>query len=282
MSYISSAAKCDPFLRWAGGKSWLLPMWLRIIEDLEFKNYHEPFVGGGTTFFALQDVHKSYLSDLNKELVTTYKAVKEYPDLVIDVLRGLKNTVDDYYKIRGQNCRTVVRQAARFIYLNQTSFNGLYRVNSKGKYNVPYGFRKCWAYDFSRIKMASEFLNKNNAQLFARDFADALEDVGPGDLVFLDPPYTVSSKRNDGFVEYNDHIFSLDDQRRLCAAIGEIHRRGAYYLMTNAAHPELRRIFKVLGRPLIVQRQSSIGGRCAKRGIVNEFIFSNIPGVKEK
>lgn len=279
MSYISSAAKCDPFLRWAGGKSWLLPMWLKAINGFEFKDYHEPFVGGGTTFFALQSVHKSYLSDLNNELITTYKAVKDYPDLVIESMKRHRNTEEDYYKIRDMKCRTVSTQAARFIYLNQTSFNGLYRVNSKGRYNVPYGFRSSWSYDYLRIKAASDFLNKNDAQLYARDFEDALQDVKKGDLAFLDPPYTVSAERGNGFVEYNDRIFSLRDQARLCESILELCRRGAFYFMTNAAHPVLEDVFAPLGSPLVVRRQSSIGGRCAKRGVVEEFVYSNLPGI---
>ena len=183
-----------PFLRWAGGKAWFLPNLYRILADVKFQNYHEPFLGSGAAFFSLRGYHKSFLSDVNSDLILTYKAVMDYPANVYDALRQMKNTKEDYYRIRKRKCRTPITKAAQFIYLNQTSYNGLYRVNSIGEYNVPYGFRKNWQYKRVRLEQASEFLKQQDATLIQQDFEEALADVKCGDLVFLDPPYTVSSQ----------------------------------------------------------------------------------------
>lgn len=130
-----------PFLRWAGGKSWLVKHLAPILGDRKFCRYHEPFLGGGSIFFYMAPKEKSYLSDLNGELIDTYKAIKEDPDGVISCLEEYVNTSEEYYRIRSLCPTTLVETAARFIYLNQTSFNGIYRVNIKGEYNVPYGNR---------------------------------------------------------------------------------------------------------------------------------------------
>lgn len=279
---MSSSVKiesCEPFLRWAGGKSWLLPKWQGMIKGLKFKNYYEPFVGGGTTFFSLPGAHKCFIADLNQELIITYQMIMNNPEDVVRALKRMRNTETDYYDIRDRKCRNDSTRAARFIYLNQTSYNGLYRVNKKGEYNVPYGFRKEWHYDYDRILNASVVMKANNTQISCCDFAKSLSGVEAGDLVFLDPPYTVSTGSDNGFIEYNEKIFSLDDQRRLCRCIADIKMKGAYYVLTNAAHPTLRKIFDTNGDECkIVRRQSLIGGKNARRGLVKEFIYTNIPG----
>ena len=122
-----------PFLRWAGGKSWLVKHLDSIIRDHKFSGYHEPFLGGGSIFFYLAPTEKSYLSDLNSELIDTYKAIKADPDGVIFYLEKYVNTSEEYYRIRSSRPTTLAETAARFIYLNQTSFNGIYRVNIRGE-----------------------------------------------------------------------------------------------------------------------------------------------------
>lgn len=266
-----------PFLRWAGGKSWLLPQLSALLSNLEFKNYYEPFLGSGTSFFALKGNHKSFLSDMNKDLILTYQAIKESPEQVYIALTRLKNTEEEYYRIRSKKCRTMVTKAARFIYLNQASYNGLYRVNSNGEYNVPYGFRKSLKFDRSRLKNASNFLIKQNAVLSHQDFEDALSNVECSDFVFLDPPYTVSKDAENGFIAYNEKIFSLDDQKRLRRCIDIIKEKNAYYLLTNAHHPTILSIFGNDDTCIEVQRQSCIGGKNASRGLVKEYVFTNIP-----
>ena len=129
----------EPFIRWAGGKSWLLQEVDNLLEKVEYKNYYEPFLGGGAVFFSRNHPKNCYLSDLNKELIDTYIAVRDRPNEVIRHFLTYENTEEDYYRIRELQSEDLVEKAAQFIFLNQTSYNGLYRVNRDGKYNVPYG-----------------------------------------------------------------------------------------------------------------------------------------------
>jgi DNA adenine methylase len=263
----------QPFLRWAGGKTWLLKH-LKEIRNLHFNNYHEPFVGGGSIFFYLQHSNHSYLSDLNGELIETYRAVKEDAVGIIKTLKTLKNSETEYYKIRKKNYQTATQRAAKFIYLNQTSYNGIYRVNLKGIYNVPYGFRKKEFLDIDTLLNAQKCLAKTTIE--QQDFSGIVKNIKSKDLVFLDPPYTVSHN-NNGFIKYNEKIFSLDDQIRLSSIIDNIKKKGAYYILTNAAHNTIEQIFEKGDKKFIYQRASLIGGIDAKRGQINELVFTNTP-----
>ena len=166
--------------------------------------------------------------------------------------------------------------AARFIYLNHTSFNGIYRVNKNGDYNVPYGFRNVDYIEEEKIRSASSALQKAN--IFHGDFIDSLDNIKSGDLVFLDPPYTVSHN-NNGFIKYNKTLFSLEDQIRLSKFIDSVKDKGAYYILTNAAHKIILEIFEKGDYCYELSRTSLIGGDKAKRGVVSEYIFTNISGV---
>ena len=138
----SKEEKTSPFLRWTGSKKWLVELGIDKYLPEKFNNYHEPFLGGGALFFHLNPKKTSYLSDINGELINTYRQIRDNVEAVIKQLKRFKNSEDDYYKVRSQNCLTQHTKAARFIYLNRTSFNGIYRVNSSGLYNVPYGQRE--------------------------------------------------------------------------------------------------------------------------------------------
>lgn len=266
----------EPFVRWAGGKTWLIPHMPQILGDIQFEHYHEPFVGGGAVFFSLEHRKKSYLSDANPQLINAYVQVRDDPEGVIERFQEMPNTREDYYRIREEiTADNTVENAARFIYLNQTSFNGLYRVNKKGRYNVPYGFRETWEYHMDRIRTASVKLQ--NTRIEFGDFEINKHRIKPRDLVFLDPPYTVSHN-NNGFIQYNQHLFSFDDQLRLKRFIEYIKRKGAYYILTNAAHETISQIFLTQGDRLVeLQRNSLIGGRNAARAVIAEYIFTNIP-----
>lgn len=267
--------KPSPFLRWAGGKKWLLGYLNELLNNKAFNNYHESFLGGGAVFFSYQPKKRSFLCDVNEELIETYLAVKEDPESIIELLLKYKNTEQFYYELRSSKPRKAIRKAARFIFLNQTSYNGLYRVNKLGGYNVPYGFRKNVTIDAEKILVASKALQ--NAHIASGDFTLHVDLIKRGDLVFLDPPYTVSHNDN-GFIEYNRSLFSLDDQHRLKEYINEIKRRGAFYILTNAAHETIKGIFaKEDDRMIIVERNSLIGGKNAKRARIQEYVFSNIP-----
>lgn len=265
----------EPFIRWAGGKSWSIKSIDQILGELNYKNYYEPFLGGASVFFAIEPPNQSYLSDSNEDLINTYVAVRDSPHEVISIFLTYENTMESYYEIRKRTPSDLVERAARFIFLNQTSYNGLYRVNKKGLYNVPYGYRKNWAYDCDRILKASEKLQ--NVKLQCNDFELNKYLIRKRDLIFLDPPYTVTHN-NNGFIEYNKDLFSLEDQYRLSKYIDYIKKNGAYYILTNAAHPVIKEIFYRSGdRLLELDRQSLIGGKKAKRGKVSEYIFTNIP-----
>ncbi len=275
---MSSEGYEDSFLRGAGGQTWLMPLGAKLIEGLQFNDYWEPFLGGGSIFFSIKGAHRCHLSDLNSELITTYRMLKDDAERLYREFRRFPNTAEEYYRVRAMKCRSDIRIAARFLYLNQTSFNGLYRVNKKGEYNVPYGYRKNWGYDKQRVVVAGQALNRNVVDLSVNDFETAVRGVQAGDLVFFDPPYTVNKKGKNGFVEYNETFFSLDDQRRLSAVIDRIKTMGAYYVLTNAAHPTIEEIFRKDGDFMIVgSRLSAIGGDDAFRGKISEYIFTNIP-----
>ncbi|MGC6531830.1 MAG: DNA adenine methylase [Flavobacteriales bacterium] len=270
----NTLVKGKPFLRWAGGKNWLVKDIHNHLPKEGFKKYVEPFLGGGSIFFHLSP-EESVLSDLNGELIQAYTVLKEDVNAVINELARYKNTEEFYYSLRAKKPRKEVNKAARFIYLNQTSFNGIYRVNLKGEYNVPYGHRKKNFLQPDNLIQASERLQKT--QLKERDFRDSLEDINKGDLVFLDPPYTVSHN-NSGFIKYNKKLFDIDEQRELSRFLDGIHEIGAHYILTNAAHDVIKEIFHKPGINHVknVSRASLVGGLKAKRQQYAEFIITNV------
>lgn len=264
----------SPFLRWAGGKRWLVPDILKLVSNLPVKGYHEPFLGGGSVFFALVPGGPVHLSDLNTELITVYRRVRDNPAGVASLLADYKNTSDHYYAARSSQPTDEDAIAARFIFLNHTSFNGIYRVNLNGEYNVPYGHRSGTSMpDLAALQMISNRLQ--GVELHGRSFEISLGNVGEGDLVFLDPPYTVAHN-NNGFVKYNQHLFSFEDQKLLAESIKEISEKGAKFILTNAAHKSIDELFSPLGRKLKVARKNVIGGINAGRGRAEEYLFTNV------
>ena len=270
---VNGANNTKPFLRWAGGKNWLIKHLDNLIPRNGFNNYHEPFLGGGSVFLSLSPQKKAYLSDLNEDLINTYIAIKNDPNNIIKILETYLNTKDFYYSIREQKFTDQYEKAAQFIYLKQTSFNGIYRVNLKGKYNVPYGFRKKEFLEPEVLYKVSAALK--NSILFSGDFSLIKSNIKKNDFVFLDPPYTVSHNEN-GFIKYNQNLFSLDDQIRLSNLIEVIKRKDAYYLLTNAAHSTILKIFEKGDLLIPIERASLIGGKNAIRGQITEYIFTNV------
>ncbi|MBF0274336.1 MAG: Dam family site-specific DNA-(adenine-N6)-methyltransferase [Nitrospinae bacterium] len=264
----------NPFLRWAGGKRWLRKHLNAIIKIDNYDNYHEPFLGGASIFLSLIPKNVSYLSDCNSELIDTFKSIKEDPLKVIEELSKFKNNKQDYYLIREIKFKNPWKKAAQFIYLNQTSFNGLYRVNLKGNYNVPYGYRKCKIYDQNQFLTIQKRFE--NVIFQSGDFELVLENIKENDIVFLDPPYVVSHYKN-GFIKYNKKLFSLSDQYRLKDVISSICKVGAFYVLTNAAHKTIFEIFSKDSNFIELYRNSLIGGKKAERGKVMELLFTNIP-----
>jgi DNA adenine methylase len=264
-----------PFLRWAGGKT-------RLIERLDkyipqnFNNYHELFLGGSSLFVHLVNNErikkKAFLSDINNDLINTYIQIRDSVEDVISFLATYKNNKTLYYRIRSKNVTDLKERAARFIFLNRTSFNGIYRENLKGVYNVPYGFKKYKElFDFNNLRAFSTKLQ--GVVLQSIDFEEYLTQIEKNDFIFLDPPYTVAHS-NNGFIKYNQKLFSIKDQKRLAEFIKKIEIRGAYFILTNAYHKNIRKIFNDFDYE-IVKRYSVIGGKNAERKRVNEFIFYN-------
>ena len=271
ISLFDEKIPCYPFLRWAGGKRWLIPNLHKYLPIKGFKAYHEPFIGGASILFHLRP-KEAYISDLNSELINTYKSVKNNVSQLITYLKEFDNTEEEYYKIRELKFDDEIQEAARFIYLNYASFNGIYRVNKNGKYNVPYGKRIDYQYDCDNLLNVSKVLK--NVHMDNGDFYNCLDNVKKDDLVFLDPPYTVTHN-NNGFIQYNQRIFSLEEQKRLSEMIYKIKERSAFYILTNAAHPTIKEIFNHGDSMIKVKRGSSIGGKNAKRGQFSELIFTN-------
>lgn len=263
-----------PVLRWAGGKRWLVPALPSMLRNARISNYHEPFLGGASVFLGVAPSGQAYLSDLNADLIETYKQIRDDADGVATYLRAHINSADHYYAVRDSAPHDAAERAARFIYLNHTSFNGIYRVNLKGVYNVPYGRRPAPNLpDKERLRAVSRRLD--GAILESGDFEQCATHISEGDLVFLDPPYTVAHN-NNGFIKYNQHLFSFEDQHRLSKLIDTIRERGAYYFMTNAAHISISNLFDKGDRRIVLSRRNTVGGTLASRGFATEYLFTNV------
>lgn len=265
-------------LRWAGGKRWLLPTINDLIGDTDIAAYHEPFLGGASVFLGLPQFSKAHVGDMNAALIATYRAIRDHPEELAEAICRPANDSESYYEMRESSPDGAVQRAARFIYLNHTSFNGIYRVNLAGKYNVPFGDRS------SRKIPTAEHLLKiserlQGATLHHRDFAKCISNVERGDLVFLDPPYTVAHNFN-GFVKYNQRLFSFDDQRRLSGLVDAVKEKGGYYVLTNARHESIAKLFDKGDTVIETSRKNVIGGVGAERGSATEYLFTNLGAPK--
>jgi len=268
--------KAKPFLRWAGGKNWLTSKIHNYLPN-EFNDYHEPFLGGGSIYFYLKSngviKNQSFLSDLNSDLINAYLTIKTSVDLVIEILSEYKNDKEFYYSLRSAKFDDELQRAVQFLFLNRTSFNGIYRVNKYGEYNVPFGDRKlAKLFDPENLRLVANLLK--DTKLGCLDFADTLSNIKQGDLVFLDPPYTVAHE-NNGFVKYNQKIFAWEDQIKLKDFIEKIESKGAFYIMTNAAHKSIEELHANHGVFEKLKRPSLIGGKGALRKEYNELILTN-------
>lgn len=274
MEQINCNAK--PILRWAGGKTWLLKDIHNYLPK-KFNDYYEPFIGGGSVYIHLNSTNriqnKAFLSDQNCDLINAYNVIKNEPDDLIELLKEFKNEKDFYYYLRGQNFTNNIQQAAQFIFLNRTSFNGIYRVNLKGEYNVPFGFKTYKTlFDFDNLIKLSQMFQ--NTIFNSCDFENILDDIKKNDLVFLDPPYTVAHE-NNGFIKYNQKIFAWEDQIRLATFIEKLKSKKAFFIMTNAAHDNIDNLFQNIGKKQKLKRFSVVGGKGAKREEISEYVFTN-------
>lgn len=259
-----------PFLRWAGGKRWLTRRLADLLPD-DYETYHEPFLGSGALFFAIHP-SPARLSDSNRELTNTFRVVRDSCSTLVEALGVLRYTKSEYYRIRESRPTSNVSRAVRFIYLNRTCWNGLYRVNQAGEFNVPMGRRPSPVIcDKENLQGASDALR--GVEIGSRDFGTSLREVRKGDLVFADPPYTVSHGEN-GFILYNEKIFSWEDQERLSRHLRSVDKKGARFLLTNADHPSIRMLYRRFQTHRI-ERSSIIAADPKGRRRVSELVIAN-------
>lgn len=259
-----------PFIKWAGGKRWLL-------NDPSFGlpsfpgRYIEPFLGGGAIFFHLGP-SQAILSDVNERLIATYRSIRDEWRLVQASLLEFheKHSKEFYYSERARQHSASHLRAAQFLYLNRTCFNGLYRENLKGQFNVPIGTKTQVILPDDDFEKASQLLAR--ADLRTGDFESVVAEAREGDLVFLDPPYTTAHNCN-GFVKYNQKIFTWDDQKRLMDAVSGAKQRGAQVVLTNADHDSIHALYVGLGAPRVVSRPSVIAGSANSRRGTTEALF---------
>lgn len=260
-------------LKWAGGKRWFVNRENHRFPE-EYNRYIEPFLGGAAVFFYLEP-QDAIISDVNEELINTYIAVRDNSDAVYRNLRihAKKHCKDYFYKIRDKSTRTMASAAARMIYLNKTCFNGIYRVNRQGKFNVPFGTRD--EIDFKRNELMDVSDVLKNAQILCQDFEATINMAQEGDFIFCDPPYAVLDEENR-FVGYNANEFSWQDQIRLANALERAKDRNVKIIMTNVDHEYVRQLYENREGFLLdtVQRQCFISGTVDGRKTYQELIVS--------
>jgi DNA adenine methylase len=268
----------EPFLKWPGGKRWLVKNHSDMFPNT-YGKYIEPFLGGGAVFFALAP-RDAYLSDLNEELVNAYNRIKGDR---LKIEKGLarfqaRHNSDFYYRVRDNSSPTdPIARAIRFLYLNRTCFNGIYRVNKHGDFNVPIGTKDAVSFEEGYLEKVA--LSLKNARIRRRDFAVAIGKANENDFVFVDPPYTVMHN-NNGFVKYNAQLFSWADQARLATAIKAAAERGVMIMMSNANHESVRSLYNGFGNHYILTRSSVLAGDPDKRRSATELLVTNylVPG----
>ncbi len=231
MAISQNIRNASPFLKWAGGKTQLLPVLLNYVPA-HFDTYIEPFVGGGALFFELQPA-KAVLADSNPELINCYTMVRDRVEDLIAVLSTYSYSEEFYYAIRAEMPEDPVLKAARMIYLNRTCYNGLYRVNKQGQFNVPFGrYKNPLICDPERLRVASYALR--NAELHCANYQETLRQYAKsGDFAYIDPPYHPVSKYSD-FKRYTQEFFYIDDQRVLAKTVKELAQQGCYILVSNS------------------------------------------------
>lgn len=259
---------CRPLFKWPGGKRTLAAKILDFFPT-SFGKYYEPFFGGGAVFFALRP-QTAVLSDANAELVNAYIQVRDNPEALLKVLKTYKNSEEDYYAIRSQSPRSDIRKAARLLYLTRFSFNGIHRVNLRGEFNVPYG-RKTHLPSVDEIQLLDASTALQGKKFLTGDFEATTAEASKGDVIYFDPPYTVAHA-NNGFVKYNERIFSWKDQERLANHARKLAGLGCRVVVSNADHPSVHELYRG-AECHIIERPSVIAASSKHRRQITESIF---------
>lgn len=270
----------QPFTKWTGGKRQLLGE-LRSYMPETYGRYFEPFVGGGALFFDLAP-EQAVINDFNEELINAYRQIKNNPAELINLLiKHKENNSKDYYlELRsadrdGRISRmTGVERAARILYMLRVDFNGLYRVNSKNQFNVPYGrYKNPKIVDVDLLYQISEYLNENDIEILQTDFAEAVKDAQTGDFVYFDPPY-IPLNETSSFTSYTHEGFSYEEQVRLRDTFKELTERGVYAMLSNSSNPLVEELYKDFNI-YFVEAQRTNGAKSSSRGKISEIIVTN-------
>lgn len=267
-----------PVLKWVGGKRRLIEQITSLFpEDYSIRAYHEPFFGGGALFFHLEPSRGS-INDVNKRLMNFYRVLKEKPRELIEEASQYNYDKAEYYSLRtrfNEEQLTDVEDAAILLYLNKTGYNGLYRVNSKGKYNVPFGrYKNPRIVDEERIMTASKLLE--NISIHSERFDSVKKQAEKGDMVYFDPPYLPVSETSD-FTAYSKSGFGYEDHILLKDTCLDLDERGVYFVQSNSYVKPILELYENNGfRIEIVQMNRAINSKTSKRGEVNEILVTNI------
>jgi DNA adenine methylase len=276
ISLIETNVQAKPFLKWAGGKSQLLDQ-LAPLFPKHFERYHEPFLGGGAVFFTLASDLKPanvFLSDVNRDLIEAYQVVRDNVDELIEHLKVHVNEKEYYYRLRALNIEgmTPIERVSRFIYLNKTCYNGLYRVNRAGQFNVPFGrYKNPNIVNAEGLRAASEALQGISIEV--RSFESCVDYVKAGDFVYFDPPYHPLSS-TARFTSYTGNNFGPKDQENLRDVFVELHRKGCYVMQSNSDTEFIRNLYRDFEID-VVSAKRFINSASDKRGAIHEVVIRN-------
>jgi DNA adenine methylase len=275
---IGTGQVLSPFLKWPGGKRWFVCNHADLMPE-RYGTYIEPFLGAGSVFFHLRPP-VALLGDINADLVNAYQSIKDDWEAVENSLkyrqrRHLEDANGYYYSVRGRSPSDSLERASRLIYLNRTCFNGIYRVNRQGQFNVPRGSKDKVVIETDCFRIMSDLLK--GSELIAGDFESLVDRADYGDFLFCDPPYTVRHNYN-GFRKYNEVLFSWSDQERLAAALSRAVERGAKVLCTNANHRSVRSLYstRVFTLKTVSRRSHISADSLSRRGFEELIIQANI------
>lgn len=270
----------QPFTKWTGGKRQLLPV-IRELMPKTYNRYFEPFVGGGALFFDLAP-KDAVINDFNAELINCYQQIKDNPQELIEILKIHQeyNSKEYYLDLRSADrderidIMSEVQRAARILYMLRVDFNGLYRVNSKNQFNVPYGrYKNPKIVDENLISAISVYLNNNQLEIKTGDFEKAIVDVRTGDFVYFDPPYIPLSETS-AFTSYTHEGFSFADQVRLRDAFKRLSDTGAYVMLSNSSSALVEELYKDFNIHYVEATRTN-GAKSSSRGKISEIIVTN-------
>jgi DNA adenine methylase len=265
-----------PFIKWAGGKRQLIDELIKTMP-LNYNRYYEPFIGGGALFFAIQP-NNACISDINPELINVYNVIKNDVDSLIKDLHKYENTEEYFYNIRNLDRKpsykklSKIKKASRFIYLNKTCYNGLYRTNSEGQFNVPFGFYKNPnIVDEQNLRLSAELLKKT--EIVLSPFTEIKNKVNNKDFVYFDPPYMPTSKTSS-FTKYYKDDFGIDAQFELKELCDKMTKKGVYFLLSNSYSDLILDLYKNYNIKKI-KAIRAINCKADKRGAITELIITN-------